>query len=415
MMMVLVAFTAPRALAEGVDSSKQGGSTLTRLPSATTLLARPGGLLTLGGSSLRYLATGASRWETLHRQPGDNLYRAELDDSGRVLAAWEKDPFIHLFTLQPRRHTKVPKPLPPANLSRWSVERLLFLPGGDEAVVLMQGFSEQRGSDFPVTGVFRITFDGKGEPTLLFRTDDMRPLHTSRYGVVFEERPRSENKRCMGKSCRPLAAIVAYEFTGNGISRKTLLTREQAAMSEVATVRGSNHERVVLKLELSGRERALLRFRYGDAKASYRPLPPSEAKISVVTDTDEFIELRGDEYADSLEVVRYPPEGGEQVTSLPALHDVDIEHQVDMKPYSLGVRGNGGLWVHWGDSIALLTPGKPPLGYNLEPFISRRTAWAGVSIYVGKPEALWVGIDGKGRDFIRLSFDELEKRSKPWR
>jgi hypothetical protein len=86
-----------------------------------------------------------------------------------------------------------------------------------------------------------------------------------------------------------------------------------------------------------------------------------------------------------------------------------------MKPYSLGVRGTGGLWVHWGDQIVLLTPGKPPLGYNLEPFISRRTTWAGVSIYVDKPEALWVGIDGKGRDFIRLSFDELEKRSKPWR
>lgn len=407
MMGVLVAFTAPRALAEGVDSSKQGASTLTRLPSATTVLARPGGLVSVGGASLRYLAKGGKRWETLHRQPGDNLYRADLGDAGRLIAAWEKDPFIHLFTLQPRQHTSIPKPPAPPDVSRWLVDGLVVLPGGNEALVFMDAIGKQEGSP-RMTVVYRVTFDGKGEPTLLFRADDMTRVHTSRYGAVFVERSPPK-KKCFSNDCRPIAALIAYELTGNGMSRKTLLTREQAEVREVFQVRGSNHERVVLKLELSRKERALLRFRYGDAKADYRPISPSEAKISLVTDTDEFIELRGDDDSDTLEVVRYPPEGGEQVTSLPTLRDVDT------KPYALGVRSNGGLWVHWGDHIALLTPGKPTMGYSIEPFISRRTAWAGADIYVDMPEALWVGIDGKGRDFIRLSFDELEKRSKPWR
>jgi len=53
--------------------------------------------------------------------------------------------------------------------------------------------------------------------------------------------------------------------------------------------------------------------------------------VLVVTPTDEFSELR--ERGTALEVVRYPPEGGEQVTSLPALHDVDT------KPYGRPVLG----------------------------------------------------------------------------
>lgn len=153
-----------------------------------------------------------------------------------------------------------------------------------------------------------------------------------------------------------------------------------------------------MKLELTRGGRALLRYRYGDAKADYRSIPPSDAKFSVVTDTGEFIELREPEEPGSLDIVRYPPGGGEQVTTLPSLHDVDDQ------PYAVGVRANGGLWVHWGDHIALLTPGKPTLGYSIVPFISRRTEWAGVDLYVDTPEALWIGIDGRGRDFVRVGF-----------
>lgn len=408
MTVVLVALTAPQALAESVDSSKQGGSTLTRLPSATTVLVRPGGLLSLGGASLRYLAKGAKRWETLHRQPGDNLYRADLDDSGRVIASWEKDPSIHLFTLQPRQHTSIPKPPTPPDVGHWSLDRLLILPGGREALVFMEGEKKQGGSPH-VTAAFRIPFDGKGEPTLLFRVDDMFSLHTSRYGVVFAEPQPSKGRPCYVRGCRPIAAIVAYEFTGNGLSRKTLLAREQVEVSEAVAVRGTHHERVVMKLKLNRGGRALLRFRYGDAKADYRPISPGDSRLSLVTDTDEFIELREHYDGSALDIVRYPPEGGEQVTTLPTLNDVDD------KAYMLGMRGNGSLWVHWGDHIALLTPGRPPMGYSIEPLISRRTEWAGVDLYVDTPEALWIGIDGKGRDFVRLGFDEMEKRAKPWR
>jgi hypothetical protein len=50
------------------------------------------------------------------------------------------------------------------------------------------------------------------------------------------------------------------------------------------------------------------------------------------------------------------------------------------------------LWVHWGDHLALIAPGKPT-----------------------RTEVLWVGLEvGAGRDFLRVNFAGAEKRSKPW-
>lgn len=407
MTVALVAFAAPRARAEGVG--EQTTSTSASLRGATTV--RPtggGGLVSLGGSALRHLARGSRQWETLHRQAGDNLYRVEGDDSGRLLAAWENDPFIHAFTLEPRQHVSIPKPPVPPDVAHLSVERLVFLPDGRDALVFMTGMTKQPGSP-RVTAAYRIPLDGKQAPTLLFRVDDAYLVHTSRYGAVFMEPQRSPRHQCYSRDCRPIAALVAYELSGDGVRRKTLLTREQVELRNALWVRGSNDERLVLMLELVRQGRALLRWRYGDEEASYRPLNPLEAtSVSLVTPTDEYIELR--ERDTALEVVRYPPEGGEQVTSLPSLHGPDTQ------TYGLGMRSNGALWLHWGDHLVLLTPGKPPRSFSIEKFLERRTEWAGADIYVQTPpESLWVGIDGRGRNFVRVGFDELEKRAKPWR
>src|SRR5690606_7072957 len=107
-----------------------------------------------------------------------------------------------------------------------------------------------------------------------------------------------------------------------------------------------------------------------------------------------------------LDVKRYPPEGGEQVITLPPMQAVDTD------AHGVGERKDGTLWLHWGDHLILLGPGKPARSYSLEPLLARRTEWAGADIYIETPESLWVGIDGRGRDFARVSFAEAEKRAK---
>src|SRR5690606_6296273 len=101
-------------------------------------------------------------------------------------------------------------------------------------------------------------------------------------------------QRCgSGNRCSSITAIIAYELSGDSVIQRTLLTGEQVAMSAARAVRGSTPERVVVKLGLERGERALLRWRPGDATASYRTLPKGDLDtMSVVTRTDELIELQ---------------------------------------------------------------------------------------------------------------------------
>jgi hypothetical protein len=413
----LVALAASQALAEGVQATERVPSTRARLYDADVVMPRGGGLIAVGGSSLRYLAPGSQRWETIHRQSGDNLYRAEADDSGRLMAAWEKDPFIHAFTLKTKQHVSIPKPPTPPDLSRHQVDQLFFLPNGHDALVFMRGVTKwtETAGQRDSTAAYRFALDGKSKPELLFRRDSAFLVHASRHGAVFVV-PQDPRRECNNRRCDPVASIVAYEFSQDGVRQKTLLTQEQAAMDNARLVSGSGAESPVLMLDLGRKDRALLRWRYGDEKADYRPLPPAQGntlpddfgRMHLVTQAGEFIELR--EQGAELQIVRHLPEGGERVTSLPPLKDPA------RKVHAFGERSNGALWLHWGDFLVLITPGKPPRSYSIEPFLGRFTEWASANVYVRTPETLWVGMEIRaGRDFIRVSFEELEKRAKPWR
>jgi hypothetical protein len=411
--LMAVALAATLAHAEGAEGRRtKGPSTDTRLPGADTVVPMAdGGLVSVGGSRLRYLAPGARSWETLHTVSGDNLYRVGVDDSGRLMAAWEKDPHIHYFTAAPRQHLLLPRPTPPnPRIGSFFVDDLEFLPNGREALVFMNGAStgQQR-----ATAAYRIALDGKSAPEQLFYVDNALQVYTSRRGAVYVV-PQNPGKECSQRTCMPVSAVVSYELTLDGVRQKTLITSAQVTMDTAWPVRGSNDERLVLMLDLGRGARALLRWSYDDEKADYRPLPKSTDPIEMmirswVTPKNEFIELRNPGFW-TLEVVRHLPAGGEQVTTLKALQ------RYDHRPYDMGLRKDGSLWVHWGDHLALITPGKPPRSYNLEPLLERRTEWAGHAVYLEKPEALWVGMEvGAGRTMLRVSFAEIDKRSKPWR
>ncbi|WP_224360254.1 hypothetical protein [Hyalangium versicolor] len=101
----------------------------------------PDGLVSFGGGALRVLRNGEKRWRTLHAIPKDNLYRVEWDDCGRILAAWETDPFIHFF--DGARHVTIPKPSNPAGgsvqMDKYHVDDMFFLPNGREVLVMLDG------------------------------------------------------------------------------------------------------------------------------------------------------------------------------------------------------------------------------------------------------------------------------------
>jgi hypothetical protein len=108
-----------------------------------------------------------------------------------------------------------------------------------------------------------------------------------------------------------------------------------------------------------------------------------------------------------LEVHRYALGGAEETTSL-------REQKRMSAPNGVGERQDGGLWLHWGDHLALLSPGRPPRSLDLDPLRPRGFEWAGAARYVERPESLWLGLDGRGRNHVRLDLAEAERRARAW-
>ncbi len=412
--LMAIMLVASLARAESVGTEPAGGSTDRRLYGVVGMRSIKGGLVSVGGSSLRFLATGSRRWETLHTVPGDSLYRVAADDSGRLLAAWEKERIIHVFTPGQQQPVSFPMPLGPPDLERpYQIASFEFLPNGRDAVLYMTSTvkvttGRNRGPSWS-TAAFRIALDGKSEAELLFRVDHGYRLHTSRRGAVFAMN-KYPGRQCDHGECL-ISAIVAYELTESGVRQTILVDGSELSLSRARLIRGSDGERVALMLDVSKpKSLGLMRWRHGDEKADFRtvPWPENEAlETFFLNKAGELIEFRGRDKL--IEVWRHSPKGEERLASLRALQNIDTGI------YGVGDRGDGSLWLHWGDHLALLSPGKPPRSYNLLPLLPRRYEWAGAAIYVQSPEQLWVGIDGRGRYYERVDFTTVEKHSKVWR
>ena len=407
---------------EGDVTYAKDPSTATRLYATTSLRAVPGGLISIGGPALRRLAPGASRWEKVHEVPGDSVYRVAADGAGRILASWEKEPLIHLFSLAQRQHVALPKPNLPFTVegktyNALHVDEVAFAPNGRDAIVFTMG--QVGASSRWITAAHYVALDGKSEPRPIFRVDEGVKLHSSWHGAVFAV-PQDPKQECSHQRCWPIRAIVAYEISGERVTQRTLLDGAHVDMSGAHPVYGSDDAHVGTVLDLVRRDgvrrlnggRALLRWRWGDAQADYRPLPGNSALTPVwrITKTGDFVEAvhRYEGESQRLEIQRYPRGTGEPVvTSLRCL-------EPGASPMGLGERADGGLWLQWGERLALLSPGKPSRSFNVEPLMQRGWEWAGAHVYVASPESLWVGLDGRGRQFVRLDLADVERRSKPW-
>jgi hypothetical protein len=397
--------------AEGVGDQKPG--TAQRLHGATTIVPAGKALLTIGGSALRRLAPGARRWEIVHAQPGDNLYRVAADETGRVLATWEKDPFIHVFTAGGAQHSTLPKPAAlPTDVRRVSLDGLALAENGRDALVTLRG--ERRGERCSTTvhAAYRVPLDGKAPPQLLFETTGGYLMRLSPQGALYAV-GESPDPRCD----RKIVAIVSFEVSDGGVKQTTLLTSDQLPQSieKAMIVRGSDRENlaVMIGFRLS-RQRALVRWRPGTPKPDVLMLDNVVSGMaggaSLITRGGDFIDVTTSDQDELLEVRRHTPDGRVELTQLKALKHIDLG------VHGLGQRPNGDLWVHWGDHLALLSKGKPTRSHDLSGLVDRRTEWAGVDVYVPAPEeSLWLGLEvGAGRHFTKVRFADLEARARSW-
>jgi hypothetical protein len=411
--LIALALVASTAFAEGIDTRSKKPDTPSRLHGLTTMLPMPnGGFLTMGGSNLRMLAPGGRQFTSIHRIPKDNLYRVASNEAGDVLAAWEEDESLHYFTGTPRRHVTLPKPKPPTDEIRgFQVQFLAFLENGRDVLVHMEGHKKPRGE---VSVAYRIPLDG-GAPELLYRVDEGRRRYMSRDVAVYVM-PEKPDQRCELLTCYPVRAVVAYELTESGVKHTVLLHGADTPVGNARMIWGNTDDQVFLELSLARNERAVLRWRPGQPKVDIRPFPKfaSYNERLFSTNSGDVLQLLNQQ-EEALVIHRHTPDGKQDTIRLPASNNPDT---IDSNLHALGLRKNGALWMHWGDFVLLFDRDltRNPRAYSVEPLLTRRTEWADVAVYVQEPEVLWIGIEvGRGRDFARVTFGEMEKRAKPWR
>ncbi|HEY0781173.1 MAG TPA: hypothetical protein VGE98_01860, partial [Thermoanaerobaculia bacterium] len=426
-----------RTRGEYVGYDPKDPSTADRLYNAVGLHEMKGGLYSLGGAALRRYVNGARKWETLHAIPQDNLYRVAADDDGaRLLASWEKDPDIHLFSPGRAPPARFPKPTSPAAaMGPFQVDHLAFLPGGRDALVIMSGQVKNppsRNVPEPVRFYYaswaseasRVPLDGRFQPQLLYREDYAHRIFDSKRGSLFAF-PKHLGQECDHLTCFPITEIVAYEITDAGVRRQAVLRGDGWGpgfyLAGATAVRGSDDQRVAMVVEFTkndgkywrGGGRGIVRWRWGQGGGDYRPLPGNTSTTPkwLLTRSDDFIELveHWDPKPDRLEIKRYLAGGGEQSTMLTALMKM-------ASPYGLGERaGTGGLWLQWGEHLALLPPNEAPRSFHLDALVQRGFEWAGAHAYVSSPESIWVGLDGRGRSYARVDLGDAQRRSQIWR
>jgi hypothetical protein len=380
-----------------------------------TLWPIPGGLASMGGPELCVMRRDGKGWERVFEVHGDNLYRVAGDASGRLLAYWEKDPDIHLFVPEKRQHVRLRRPAAPyPEIFEWGVSNLFFSEDGRSAVVLMENRPPQ-----PPTmhGAYLLDLDNPVAPKTLFVQPGLL-LHGAVSASVFAV-PKNEKNACFDIGCWPIAEIRAWEVAGGVARCKTLLSGEGDRLDRARALPGSDEDRqiAVLIAERSKRRSGVLRWRYGDAKTDYRPLPPPAGPNWVadavrLTRSGELLELWETE-AWGLQVLRHMPDGGEKSIVFPplprrgGLTDTQGVHVVKE-------RANGDLFVHWSDYLLLIPATGPTRLMNLEAVPGGRE-WAWADIYTPQPEALWIGFEiGPSSEYYRLSFAEIERRAKAW-
>jgi hypothetical protein len=417
---LLTGLAAPSVHAEDVEERAKVPSSTIRLRGASGIRPIPGGYLSTGGSRLQILEGSSERWRTLHQIPGDNLYRVEAHDDGRLLASWEQEGVFHLFDRARGTHLTLPKPPSPPGYppGTFNVEALIFADDGRDAIVFIDGVPYLGAAigQRDVTAAYRVALDGKTAPRLLFVEEGVKLQLSSRGAILIK--PRDWSMSCMQVGCN-IGAIIALELDGERVTRRTLLEAGDRHVSVALPVKGRDDVRFAAQLSIrpaGGKStRALLRFRFG-GRVELQPLSDSntsEYAHSLLTRSDDFVEVRQGEDR-SLTLTRTTAAGQETRTMIPPWTNARGRPEKGWFQ-SVGERADGSLWLHWAEHLVFVRGNEPPRKVDIGDVLGRGTEWAGAYVYVARPEGLWIGIDLRGgRDYRFLDMASLEKRAVPW-
>jgi hypothetical protein len=360
---------------------------------------------------LRILPAGKSAWQTVHKVPGDSLYRVAFDDSGRLMATWEKEPFFHLFVPQTGQHLTFDKPPPPSPEFKYgfSIDDLYFTKDGAGAIVYMHGFVGGRTWS---TVAYHYAFDRPTTPTLLYKQPGYT-LHDTRRLAVYAL-PKNPQDACEHNFCQPLGEIVGWEISGTQATKRTLLSGEgHGNLSRVQPVWGTDDERVAVMVTEHPHKHHVLRWQLGQP-ADFRPLPPgpvySSEDMRLMSDASVVETWITDERG--LELRRHAPNGAVTVRSLaPLPRRTPHDHPLFGINASIE-RKNGDFIVFWGEYLVVVPPVGPARRLDLRTFFGAGSELTGRVIYVPAPEGFWLTRNvGRAEDFVFLTFTDLERRA----
>lgn len=413
-LLILVAAAPRSAPAEGTPDQPKP-SRKDRIFGAYSVLPVPGGIVPLGGASLRYYdrRTGATR--TIRPRERDVMSAVASDPSGRrLLVAWKDDRDLHLYDLARSTHLALPRP----NFAGSVASRLAFAADGRAAFVFNTGGGGG-------VEVYRQPLQPRGEAELLFGG----PL-----GELIWSSPMEVITQCQKYRC-PDDRIVRRDLESG--AETVLISKDdpRGGLPKGSAVKGSTPGDVLLYLD--GR---LLRFRARDGAVVNvelpreivnfvgRQLPP--IVFSPARDEAYLITRPGRDLSVWTISVAAEARAEPRRTLVADLHPSDAPAAtppdddrnrrrppsvptVSTPLHALLARSGGGLLIHWGDDVVLLAPDGSPRAVDLRKAAGGSFEWAGVDVLAERPDELWVGVEvGSSRDFLRVPWSKLEALRK---
>ncbi len=391
------------SVAEGQGSREGLPSTGARLRGADSLLDSPLGLVAIGGPTLRVAKDGSTTWEPLHKVDGDSLYRVAADGE-RLLAAWEKEPLIHLFVPGKKQHLTFPKPtaaLTPVSL--WNVSDLFFEPTA--AIVVMHGSAGRNTTSV----VYRVPLDRVGAPQELFRQLGYSLFESGKNFVYVV--PKQPEKLCNNNGC-DIASVLTWTLTSNGPVSRVLLAAKANELRWGGPVFGSDDARIGFVMLEDKNVARLWRWYPASERLESSVVGGSAMDLSRFRYVgDEVVVLDvGREAGRSMTLTRIGADGKETKNSIAPPPRGDVDTAYDRSVYGIGRRGES-LFVHWGNALVVVDAAGKTRALDVEPMLKRRNEWAGAAIPT--KDALWLAVEvGGGRDFVQLTWSDFDKRAK---
>jgi len=377
------------------------------------------GFVSIGESDLYYRENPKEKWRLLHALPGRTIYRMQVDEpGGRIVAHWSSEREVRMF--EPAIGTHRTAPWPQNGIEGYSggLQHLFFDPDSNGALVLMSG-AVRGDSSRNLNEFYRVPFDGSA-PTRLYQQYGHR-LHVSERGATFI-RPMKNQGHCNVAQC-VLDGVDVVEARGDRWSTREVFASPSYA-DHARLVPGSTPEQLGVVVRYSDpvnarnpiKIRELLRFAYDDTKIERMRLPEwtlEAVKRNHLTRSGDYIEFINLEEKKVLQMDILRRGRDVQSWSLPRDAMRDIDAGEDENVHGFGERSNGGFWLHWGDRIVLLSPGKAPRAVDIAKRLKQGQEWASADRYNATPETLTIGIDyAGGRTFVDIPLTSIERSAK---